>query len=329
MRQARRTPPLQGLITAPSMASAAAERSSPSSIFESDRITRRAGHRRRDAGRTASGHRSTRSTRRRFGSRFHAERNWISSQPIPSMIRIRLHRLSAECRRGVARSSRRGDHRGHERQRDFFGSRADGPARIRIRALDIFADTLRPITRRALVQRHHPYLLPDVEAGAAGLRALGQIDAARHQEMCATRRLSRLRRQPTEEGRGFVFVRNAAASFFNVCICNVGQTHAFDHITETGDHRRFPGVKNPADPRECSRKRPRRTEDPKDGTHCLVSKTMAIRLVGKGDSAKRRAATASAKHIRGFTALSRRTPARFSRASTRAGGPARLQGPSK
>jgi hypothetical protein len=44
----------------------------------------------------------------------------------------------------------------------------------------------------------------------------------------------------------------------------------------------FYGVKNPADPRECRLKRPRRTEDPTDGTHCLVNKTMQQNLVGKG-----------------------------------------------
>jgi hypothetical protein len=38
----------------------------------------------------------------------------------------------------------------------------------------------------------------------------------------------------------------------------------------------------PADPKECRLKRPRRTEDPTDGTHCLVNKTMQQNLVGKG-----------------------------------------------
>jgi hypothetical protein len=43
------------------------------------------------------------------------------------------------------------------------------------------------------------------------------------------------------------------------------------------------GAKNPADRKECQLKRPGRTEDPTDGTHCLVNKTMSQRLVGKSE----------------------------------------------
>jgi hypothetical protein len=62
-----------------------------------------------------------------------------------------------------------------------------------------------------------------------------------------------------------------------------GQTHAFDHEQEQAIINAFYGVKNPADRAECNAKRPRRTEDPSDGTHCLVSKVMSPRLAGKGD----------------------------------------------
>lgn len=62
-----------------------------------------------------------------------------------------------------------------------------------------------------------------------------------------------------------------------------GQTHAFDHEQEQAIINAFYGVSNPADRNECNRKRPRRTEDPTDGTHCLVNKNMSKRLVGKGD----------------------------------------------
>ncbi|WP_159730099.1 peptidoglycan-binding protein [Methylosinus sp. Ce-a6] len=62
-----------------------------------------------------------------------------------------------------------------------------------------------------------------------------------------------------------------------------GQTHAFDHEQEQAIINAFYGVKNPADKAECAAKRPRRTEDPTDGTHCLVSKIMSPRLAGKGD----------------------------------------------
>ncbi|TPV99904.1 MAG: hypothetical protein USCAAHI_00655 [Beijerinckiaceae bacterium] len=60
-----------------------------------------------------------------------------------------------------------------------------------------------------------------------------------------------------------------------------GQTNAFKHEQEQAIINAFYGVKNPADPKECRLKRPRRTEDPTDGTHCLVNKTMQQNLVGK------------------------------------------------
>jgi len=61
-----------------------------------------------------------------------------------------------------------------------------------------------------------------------------------------------------------------------------GQTHAFNHEEEQAVINAFYGVSNPADKKECTLKRPRRTEDPLDGTHCLVNKTMTKNLVGKG-----------------------------------------------
>jgi Putative peptidoglycan binding domain len=62
-----------------------------------------------------------------------------------------------------------------------------------------------------------------------------------------------------------------------------GQTHAFNHEQEQAVLNAFYGVSNPTDKRECASKRPRRTEDPTDGTHCLVDKTMSKTLVGRGN----------------------------------------------
>ena len=84
-----------------------------------------------------------------------------------------------------------------------------------------------------------------------------------------------------KKAEDFVFVTKTQPLLFQYVM--FGQTHAFNHEQEQAIINAFYGVKNPADPRECSLKRPRRTEDPKDGTHCLVNKTMSIRLVGKGD----------------------------------------------
>jgi hypothetical protein len=79
----------------------------------------------------------------------------------------------------------------------------------------------------------------------------------------------------------FSFVAQTQPQIFQYVM--FGQTHAFNHEQEQAIINAFYGVKNPADRNECRLKRPRRTEDPSDGTHCLVNKTMAVRLVGKGD----------------------------------------------
>jgi hypothetical protein len=79
----------------------------------------------------------------------------------------------------------------------------------------------------------------------------------------------------------FVFVTKTQPQIFQYVM--LGQTHAFNHEQEQAIINAFYGVKNPADRNECRLKRPRRTEDPTDGTHCLVNKTMAVKLVGKSE----------------------------------------------
>jgi hypothetical protein len=61
-----------------------------------------------------------------------------------------------------------------------------------------------------------------------------------------------------------------------------GQTHAFNHGQEQAVINTFYGVEHPNDLEECRLKRPRRSNDPLDGTHCLVSKIMLEKLVGIG-----------------------------------------------
>jgi hypothetical protein len=61
-----------------------------------------------------------------------------------------------------------------------------------------------------------------------------------------------------------------------------GQTTAFKPEQEQAIINAFYGVGNPSDVSECTAKRPRRTEDPTDGTHCLVNKVMSRVLEGKG-----------------------------------------------
>lgn len=84
-----------------------------------------------------------------------------------------------------------------------------------------------------------------------------------------------------QQAADFAYVAQTQPLVFQYVM--LGQTHAFDHEQEQAIINAFYGVQNPADKRECAQKRPRRTEDPKDGTHCLVNKAMSVRLVGKGD----------------------------------------------
>jgi Putative peptidoglycan binding domain len=83
------------------------------------------------------------------------------------------------------------------------------------------------------------------------------------------------------EAADFAFVTKTQPEIFQYVM--FGQTQAFNHEQEQAIINAFYGVNNPADRSECRLKRPRRTEDPNDGTHCLVNKSMAIRLVGKSE----------------------------------------------
>ena len=78
----------------------------------------------------------------------------------------------------------------------------------------------------------------------------------------------------------FVFVTRTQPQIFQYVM--FGQTNAFKPEQEQAIINAFYGVTDPADPRECRLKRPRRAEDPDNGTHCLVNKTMTPKLVGKG-----------------------------------------------
>jgi Putative peptidoglycan binding domain len=78
----------------------------------------------------------------------------------------------------------------------------------------------------------------------------------------------------------FAFVTKTQPQIFQYVM--FAQTNAFKPEQEQAIINAFYGVTNPADPRECRLKRPRRAEDPTNGTHCLANKTMAPNLVGKG-----------------------------------------------
>jgi hypothetical protein len=111
------------------------------------------------------------------------------------------------------------------------------------------------------------------------LRTIGKIDTGRR-KIRKTSSLSRLCSGALPESADFAFVTKTQPQIFQYVM--FGQTNAFKHEQEQAIINAFYGVKNPADPKECRLKRPRRTEDPTDGTHCLVNKTMQQNLVGKG-----------------------------------------------
>lgn len=77
----------------------------------------------------------------------------------------------------------------------------------------------------------------------------------------------------------FRFVTSSQPLIFQYIM--FAQTHAFDHEQEQAIINAFYGVRDPTSPTECNAKRPRRTEDPDDGTHCLVDKEMSRKLVGR------------------------------------------------
>lgn len=77
----------------------------------------------------------------------------------------------------------------------------------------------------------------------------------------------------------FAFVPSTQPLIFQYLM--FAQTHAFDHEQEQAIINAFYGVEDPSNRTECRNKRPRRTEDPTNGTHCLVDKEMSRKLVGR------------------------------------------------
>ncbi len=77
----------------------------------------------------------------------------------------------------------------------------------------------------------------------------------------------------------FSWVANEQPAVFQYVM--FGQTAAFNPEQEQAIINAFYGVVNPSDAAECTAKRPLRTEDPINGTHCLVNKVMSPALAGK------------------------------------------------
>ena len=161
---------------------------------------------------------------------------------------------------------------------DIFGSRRAGQPKHTDEGYKYLIGCLkRGCCADALARYYHPLLLPDVKPRALYVRTLGKSTGAKLSrpkayQGCAAGALP--------NGADFAFVAKTQPQIFQYV--TFGQTHAFNHEQEQAIINAFYGVKNPADRSECRIKRPLRTEDPTDGTHCLVNKTMGGILVGKG-----------------------------------------------
>ncbi len=81
------------------------------------------------------------------------------------------------------------------------------------------------------------------------------------------------------DANDFTFVTSTQPLVFQYLM--FAQTHAFDHEQEQAIINAFYGVQDPTNRTECRNKRLLRTEDPQDGTHCLVDKEMSRALVGR------------------------------------------------
>ncbi len=103
---------------------------------------------------------------------------------------------------------------------------------------------------------------------STGGRKLGRPEAY---EGCANGQLA--------DAGDFRFVPGSQPLIFQYLM--FAQTHAFDHEQEQAIINAFYGIDDPTNRSECNGKRPRRTEDPSDGTHCLVDKEMSRKLVGR------------------------------------------------
>lgn len=88
---------------------------------------------------------------------------------------------------------------------------------------------------------------------------------------CATGKLA--------DAAGFKWVTSTQPKIFQYIM--FAQTHAFKHDQEQSIINAFYGVDDPTNRTECKNKRPRRTEDPSNGTHCLVDKQMSRKLFGR------------------------------------------------
>jgi hypothetical protein len=79
--------------------------------------------------------------------------------------------------------------------------------------------------------------------------------------------------------RDFEWVRDTQPREFQYVM--FAQTNAFKADQEQAIINKFWGVNDPYNTNECNDKRPRRQEDPTDGTHCRPNKVFRTQLVGR------------------------------------------------
>ncbi len=161
---------------------------------------------------------------------------------------------------------------------DKFGSRPPGHPKHNKKALKAFLG--------CMVTKHNPNHWADITLhyycqmalprkcytnALAGKSTRRKTPRTKAYEGCANGRL--------RDAAAFKWVTATQPLIFQYLM--FAQTHAFNHEQEQAVINAFYGVEDPTDPDECKKKRPIRTEDPRDGTHCLVKKEMRRKLVGR------------------------------------------------
>lgn len=163
---------------------------------------------------------------------------------------------------------------------DLFGSRGPGHPRHSEQGLKLL--------RGCLKTTHYPDHWSDITVHYYCQMSLPRRcytnalagKSTRGVKLARTRAYAGCARGRLADSEPFQWVTKSQPDIFRYLM--FAQTHAFKHDQEQSIINAFYGVEDPANRSECKRKRPVRTEDPRDGTHCLVDKVMRRKLIGRG-----------------------------------------------
>ena len=161
---------------------------------------------------------------------------------------------------------------------DKFGSRPPGHPRHNKKSLRAFLG--------CMVTKHYPNHWADITLHYYCQMALPRkcytnalAGKSTRRKLARTRAYAGCASGKLRDAAAFKWVTSTQPLIFQYLM--FAQTHAFNHEQEQAVINAFYGVEDPTDRDECKKKRPIRTEDPRDGTHCLVKKEMRSKLVGR------------------------------------------------